>query len=155
MYQSFRFHEYVITPAIDLEAEEFSLSVSIGLWGGVFPVPAVTTFVTMLLVAFLRLSVPQKALAFTFNMLATPLQLLSMPSFIIMSNYIFRSATCEPIALLSRFNDPEVSLYTAVVNSSACLCAGAVVWALLGVPVVYLITVCMTFLIQRRQQKMS
>lgn len=148
----YRFQEYVIAPASELEANEVSLSVSIGLWGGVFPVPAVTTFVTMLLVALLRVSVTQKALAFTFNMLATPLQLLSMPSFILMGNYLFREATCDPMTLLSTFNDPKVSIFTALANSSACLCAGAVVWAILGVPVVYLLTLCLTYLIQRRQQ---
>ena len=150
-----RFQDYVITPAAELEAKEVSLSVTIGLWGGVFPVPAVTTFVTMLLVALLRVSAAQKALAFTFNMLATPLQLLSMPSFILMGNNLFHDATCDPMTLLSTFNDSEVSLFTALANSSACLCAGAVVWAILGVPVVILLTLCLTCLIQRRQQKIS
>ena len=143
----------MITPAASLSPEEISLSVSLGLWGGVFPVPAVTTFVTLTLTALLKVSATQKALAFTFNMLATPLQLLSMPSFILMRNYLFHEATCDPLTLLSTFNDPQVSIFTAFTNSAACLSAGAVVWAILGVPVVYLLTLCLTFLIQRRQHK--
>jgi hypothetical protein len=109
----------------------------------------------MLLVAMLRVSATQKALAFTFNMLATPLQLLTMPSFILMGNVLFQKATCDPLTLLSTFNDPEVSIFTALSTSSACLCAGAVVWAILGVPVVYLLTALVTYLIEKRQQKLS
>ena len=146
----------MITPASELEANEISLSVSIGLWGGVFPVPAVTTFATILLAAILRVSATQKALAFTFNMLATPLQLLSMPSFILMGNYFFQdSATCDPLTLLASFSDPKLSFFVAVGNSSACLCAGVAVWILLGIPVVYMVTKALTFLIIRRQQKLA
>jgi len=149
------FHQYVVTPAAELEAHEISLSVSIGLWGGVLPVPALTTVATILLAAILHVSSTQKALAFTFNMLATPLQLLTMPSFIIMGNYLFRDSTCDPLTLLATFSDPNVTFFTAIGNSSACLCAGAVVWAILGVPVVYLLTVSLAYLIRVRQEKLA
>lgn len=155
VYFLYRFHQYVVTPAAELEVHEISLSVSIGLWGGVLPVPALTTVATLLMAAILQVSSAQKALAFTFNMLATPLQILTMPSFILMGNYLFRDSTCDPLTLLATFRDPNTTFFTAIGNSSACLCAGVVVWAILGVPVVSLLTISLAYLIRTRQEKLA
>ena len=150
-----RFQEYVITPAKELSSEEISLSVSVGLWGGVFPVPAVTTFITLVLVGILQLSVTQKALALTFNMLATPLQILNMPTFILLGSSFFNMSNCEPLTLLSTFKDPNVGFFSTLMNSSACLSAGVVAWAVLGVPMVYLATTIVTYLLKQRSRKTS
>lgn len=63
-----------------MSVEQRTQSIVVGAIGGIFPIPAVTTIVTVLLCTGLRLSAAQTAVATAINLACTPLQLALLPS---------------------------------------------------------------------------
>lgn len=69
----------IVKPFAALSYQERLFCAFVGLLGGCFPVPALTTIVTAFLCRLLRLSAPQVAAAMVVNLLSTPLELLLIP----------------------------------------------------------------------------
>jgi hypothetical protein len=71
--------EKLLIPASNLTTEQLGLALGAGIWGGIFPVPGVTTAAVGLIIAGLRLvgcstPAPAVALAVAVNLALTPLQ---------------------------------------------------------------------------------
>lgn len=71
--------EKVTEPLRSLSLRELLIAIIIGLLGGIFPVPLITTAVTLLLGHYISCSFPQKVFGTTVNMFCTPLQLALLP----------------------------------------------------------------------------
>jgi hypothetical protein len=91
---------------------------------GIFPVPAVTTVVTLFLLWVLptNFSPAQKGLAIAFNLLVAPLQFLVMPFFVIVGGMLFNGLQCDPVSLMAKFQSPEVCIdvYRYMFNLNCC-----------------------------------
>lgn len=64
----------LITPLSQLTMVEALWMVSVGVLGGVFPVPALTTGATLVLCTLCRIPLAQTSLAGTINLILTPIQ---------------------------------------------------------------------------------
>lgn len=73
--------EKVVKPFTSLTVAECCLSAFVGLLGGCFPIPALTTIVTAFLCRLFDFSTAQVAAAMVVNMLSTPLELMLIPVF--------------------------------------------------------------------------
>lgn len=99
--------------------EGIALSLSCGVTGGMFPVPALTTLACIVLSYLLSLNFPAVQLT---NLLVTPLQLLTLIPFIRAGELIFGT---EPVALsLSQISeDPVQAVQTFWLSIVRGICA--------------------------------
>ena len=104
------FSESIVMPVYAMDAGELGKCTSVGIWGGIFPVPAVTTVVTLFLLWVLpaKFTPAQKALAIAFNLLVAPLQFLVMPVFVIVGGMLANGLSCDPVSLMAKFQDSKV-----------------------------------------------
>lgn len=107
-----------------MEADQLGRCTSVGVWGGIFPVPAVTTVVTLFLLWALptNFSPPEKGLAIAFNLLVAPLQFLVMPIFVIAGGALFSGLQCDPASLVAKFQSPEVCFWCGVLFCESIYC---------------------------------
>mmetsp|Transcript_24808 Transcript_24808/g.36589 ORF Transcript_24808/g.36589 Transcript_24808/m.36589 type:complete len:169 (+) Transcript_24808:34-540(+) len=132
------FQESILEPASHMEISDILQCVAIGLWGGVFPIPGITTFATIALLfcSPFRVNGTMKAFSLAVNMLATPIQFAMMPLFLQLGNMLMPNMLCEPSVLMSKFRDSESSLIVSLGESSTCLSAAIFAWAAFGLTAV-------------------
>jgi hypothetical protein len=85
-----------IVPASTLRPQEVGLSLAVGIWGGIFPIPALSTFATVFLcstVLFSMFNTAMTTIALSVNLAVTPLQLLFMPIFLSFVGFPISSAS--------------------------------------------------------------
>lgn len=74
-----------VVPARSLSHTQIGLSLAVGIWGGIFPIPACSTFATVFLSSMILASFFNAAMttiAFSVNIAATPAQFMLIPSFL-------------------------------------------------------------------------
>jgi hypothetical protein len=134
--------QHVLHPVTEMEAGQVGNCVSIGLWGGIFPIPGATTFAVLLMCWMLpvHFSAAMQTVAVASNVLITPVQWGVFPVFIMYGSYFLEDTACDPVTIIEQFADPKISFVASVRDSSACIAGGCLVWAALGVPVVIVLS---------------
>eukprot|EP00603_Paraphysomonas_imperforata_P009298 CAMPEP_0114435166 /NCGR_PEP_ID=MMETSP0103-20121206/12671_1 /TAXON_ID=37642 ORGANISM="Paraphysomonas imperforata, Strain PA2" /NCGR_SAMPLE_ID=MMETSP0103 /ASSEMBLY_ACC=CAM_ASM_000201 /LENGTH=127 /DNA_ID=CAMNT_0001605145 /DNA_START=103 /DNA_END=483 /DNA_ORIENTATION=- len=124
------FSKYIILPIQTLSPYDAGPSVAVGLYGGLFPVPGTTLFVTVILLYIVpkTFSTPMKGLVFAVNAMAFPLEIILLPYFIHAGSSFFDDLECDTESLIEKFYDENTQLISMIQESSACLGAGALVW---------------------------
>lgn len=95
--------EKLITPAKSLSGSEIGMATAIGFWGGVFPIPAMSTFATLGLCTTIFVSMFNPAMttiAVSINLAATPIQLMFMPIFMDLPSHFINVPSCSVSDLL-------------------------------------------------------
>lgn len=138
---------HILHPVTEMEAGQVGNCVSIGLWGGIFPIPGATTFAVLILCWILpvHFSAAMQTVAVAMNVLITPVQWAVFPLFIIYGSYFLEDATCDPVTIIAHFTNPKVSFLDTLRDSSACIAGGCLVWTALGVPVVIVLSTIISF----------
>lgn len=107
------------------------------------PAPGFTTIMTIFLMQVVvpwPFTAPMKALAIAVNMVISPIKYMALPLFIYAGTFVLGGIKCDPVTIFKKFKDPHMTFLGAVSDSSACLFGGILIWAILGVPVVYIMT---------------
>ncbi|KAI5685413.1 hypothetical_protein [Leishmania braziliensis MHOM/BR/75/M2904] len=73
--------ERLLMPLRQLTWAEVLVAVSVGVLGGTFPVPLVTSLVTLIIGYYVRCTTAELVLGSTANLFCTPLQFALLPSF--------------------------------------------------------------------------
>lgn len=71
----------VYHPLLQMSHSKRAAAASVGVVGGVFPIPALTTFATLFIVRLAALNAAQSAVAVAINIAASPLQIAFIPYF--------------------------------------------------------------------------
>jgi hypothetical protein len=71
----------VYHPLLEMNHSQRTAAAAVGVVGGIFPVPALTTFATLLVVRLADLHTAQSAVAVAINIAVAPLQIALIPSF--------------------------------------------------------------------------
>ncbi len=91
-------------PLLALPLLERIICVIIGILGGVYPVPAVTTACTGILIKIMNFNAAQSAIAIAVNLACTPLQFILLPYFADSSAYLlpasFFGAESKPSTII-------------------------------------------------------
>ncbi|GET89377.1 hypothetical protein, conserved [Leishmania tarentolae] len=90
-YMSHAFRERVVVPLSHLTWREVVVAVSVGILGGIFPVPFVTPFITLLVGYYIRCTTTEVVLASTINLFCTPLQLALLPSLARLAGFLLQA----------------------------------------------------------------
>ncbi len=149
-----RFKAWFITsllhPITEMEAGQVGNCVSVGLWGGIFPIPGATSFIVLVMCWILpvHFSAAMQTVAVATNVLITPVQWGVFPIFIIYGSYFLEDTTCDPVAIISHFTNPKISFVETIQTSSACIGGGCLVWSALGVPFIILISTIIKYIVQ-------
>ena len=120
------------------------------------PAPGFTTLMTLCLVQFVvpwQFTTAQKALAVAVNMLISPIKYMALPLFIYAGTFALGGIKCDPVTIFRKFHDPRMTFMTAIVESSSCIVGGILVWAVLAIPMVYIMNNVILFIATRRHPK--
>ena len=126
------FHEKVVRPLNDLSVAGKLVSVAFGTWFGIFPIPAVSTFLLLFTFNVLRLrkadfNKAQMTLATAVNLLMTPLMFLLLPIWLAIGSFFFRLEECSASDIIPAFSN---SVVHAVMQFTGCLTAAAASWVI-------------------------
>lgn len=78
-------NEKFVIPARSLSHSQIGLSLGVGLWGGIFPIPACSTFATVFLCSTVLVSLFNAAMTtitLSINFAVTPIQFMLIPVFL-------------------------------------------------------------------------
>ena len=90
--------EKLITPAKLLSSFQIGLAVAVGVWGGIFPIPAMSTFATLAFCTTIMRSMFTAAMttiSITINLIVTPIQLMAMPFFMNLPSKLTGASPCS------------------------------------------------------------
>ncbi|KAG5476322.1 hypothetical protein LSCM1_04024 [Leishmania martiniquensis] len=73
--------ERLLVPLSQLTGAELMVALSIGVLGGIFPIPLVTSLATLAIGCYAQCTTTQLVLGSTVNLFCTPVQFLLLPSF--------------------------------------------------------------------------
>lgn len=119
----------ITRPLAAMSAWDRATCLLVGVLGGLFPVPMVTTAVTVALCAMLGLSAVQSGVATAVNFALTPAQLFMIPVFANLCAVVLRQPadfTVETVK--SKLNEGFAAIVT---NAASMLVFASVTWALL------------------------
>ncbi len=74
-----------VVPARSLSHSQIGLALGVGLWGGIFPIPACSTFATVFLCSTILISMFNTAMttiSLSVNLAVTPVQFMLIPVFL-------------------------------------------------------------------------
>jgi hypothetical protein len=134
-------YETIVKPTSKMETSDIGKCLSLGIWGGMFPCPGVTTLVVILLVFVLpnKFTPAMKAIAVAMKFVVSPLHYLMIPIFMTAGGFVFPGLECDPMHIVSKFVTADESFVLAIQESAACLGAGVVIWTLATVPAMLLL----------------
>jgi hypothetical protein len=126
-------HKEIVTPARGLNGDQIALSVAVGIWGGVFPVPAMSTFATFGLTSFVFGALFNPAMitiAVSLNLAVTPVQVSLVPFFMGFRSFVGFNGTCNVSDLVESVK--TVPFLESIATFGTCLLWGVLFWALLA-----------------------
>ena len=126
-------NEKLVTPAKSLSGSQVGLAVGVGFWGGVFPIPACSTFATLALCSTILFSMFNPAMttiAISINLAVTPLQLVLMPVFMDMPSKFTSLPSCSVSDLIDSIKNQPLIHTTKTFG--ACMVWATVAWAVLA-----------------------
>ncbi|KPA86716.1 hypothetical protein ABB37_00805 [Leptomonas pyrrhocoris] len=127
--------ERLLIPLRQLTGIEIFVAVAIGVVGGLFPVPLLTSLVTLLAGWYVHCNAAQLVFGSTVNLFCTPLQLALLPSFARLMGAITQGETSTFTAYALK--EALAKGYASFLSSCGWMIAYAVVgWFLVFIPVV-------------------
>lgn len=161
-YERFRHWvvEAVVHPITEMEAGQVGNCVSVGLWGGIFPIPGATTLAVLVMCWILpvHFSTAMQSVAVAMNVLITPVQWGVFPVFVIYGSYFLEDTVCDPVSIIEHFANPKLSFIATLQSSSACIAGGCLVWTAIGVPFIILVSTVVTYsvrVVRAREMNMA
>ncbi len=107
------------------------MAIIVGLVGGLFPVPMVTSLVCAIVCLFLRLSAPQAAVATVMNLLLTPLQIILIPGFASLAAFV-TGADASDFTLTAIYHAKEGGLLAVLTSATSLLLHAVGSWLVLS-----------------------
>ncbi len=101
-------HSRLVEPLRTMSLRLQVLCVLVGVLGGLFPIPMLTTVVTAALASLVGLSAPALAVAASINLVMTPAELLLLPAFVTCGRLVVPSSlvgSADAEALLRRLTE--------------------------------------------------
>ncbi|KAG5501779.1 hypothetical protein JKF63_04048 [Porcisia hertigi] len=144
--------ERLLVPLRLLTLGEVLIAASIGLLGGVFPVPLVTAMVTLLVGFYIQCTSPQLILGSTTNFFCTPLQFALIPRFARLVGLFIETDVSDftGYALQRSLNDG----YTALVYSCGRMLLYATMgWFIVAVPATVVLNFAQKCVVHYNMQK--
>lgn len=141
--------EKLVTPAQALSPVQIGLAVAIGLWGGIFPIPGLSTFATLAFCTIILRGMfngAMTSLAVGVNVIVTPFQVALLPVFLQLPSQIYASASCSVTDLLESIHTNPI-LETCS-TFGVCLLKGVIAWLILAAPAVLVVRVCVASLVR-------
>lgn len=132
--------EKLIVPASTLNGYSIGWSVSVGFWGGIFPIPSMSTFATLALTSIIFGSIFTPAMttiAVSINVAATPVQFFLLPFFMGLKSYIGYEDACSVSDLFESIRTK--SIFETGAKFGVCMLCAVFFWALLA-PFAILVT---------------
>jgi hypothetical protein len=119
------FSKYIIHPIQTLSPHDAGPSIAVGLYGGLFPVPGTTIFVTIVLIYIMpkKFNTAMKGLVFAVNTVSFPLELILLPYFIQIGSLFFDDLDCDPEQLILRFYDKNTYLISMIQGEMTNFCS--------------------------------
>ena len=127
------FETKLMTPARSLSGAQVGLSIGVGFWGGVFPIPAMSTFATLFLCSVILASAFNPAMstiAIAINLIVTPLQIALMPVFMDLPSWVTPLPSCSVSDLLHSIRNEPILNTTKTFGS--CMVWAVVAWVILA-----------------------
>ena len=121
-------NEKLISPARSLAPRQVGLAVAVGFYGGIFPIPACSTFATLALCSAILKSSFNPAMttiAISINLAATPVQLMFMPVFLDLPSRFAGLPSCN-------VSDLVTSMKTKPVLETVSSFGSGMIWATLA-----------------------
>ena len=146
--------EKLIVPAKSLNGAQLGLAAGVGFWGGIFPIPALSTFATIGLCSMILSSMFNPAMttiAISLNLAVTPLQLMFMPVFLDLPSRIAGLPTCSVSDLVHSIkNNP---LLETCGTFGLCMIWATIAWALLAPLTIYWIRFLVSQILGRKSSR--
>lgn len=132
------FQTKLVSPAKSLTGSQIGLASGVGFWGGVFPIPALSTFATVFLSSVLMASAFNPAMitiAIAINVIVTPVQLGLMPVFMDLASMVTNLPGCSVSDLLFSIRNEPIS--NTIKTFGSCMFWAVVAWAVLAPVVIF------------------
>lgn len=133
------FNDKLVTPAKSLSGSQIGLAFGSGFWGGVFPIPAMSTFATLFICSVAMSSSFNPAMttiAIAINLAVTPVQIALMPVFMDLPSWFTPLPSCSVSDLLYSIKNEPIMNTTKTFG--ACMFWAVVAWLLLAPFAVFL-----------------
>jgi hypothetical protein len=144
------FMERIVKPSIAASAHQIGLSVAVGIWGGIFPVPAMATAVTVFLctiVLFKFFNSGMTTIAVALNVLLTPIQLVCMPLFMDLPHRILGFPACSVESFMYHMNNRP--FMETIRTFGSCMIWAVVTWSVLALPLIFIVAVTVGRVVQK------
>jgi hypothetical protein len=131
-------NEKLITPAKSLSGSQIGLAIGAGFWGGIFPIPALSTFATLGLTSVILYSMFNPAMttiAISINLAVTPIQIALMPFFMDLPSKYTSLPSCSVSELIDSIKTKPL-LHTTK-TFGACMFWAVVAWAVIAPFVIF------------------
>ncbi|KPI85891.1 hypothetical protein ABL78_5023 [Leptomonas seymouri] len=146
--------ERLLNPLRQLTGIEIFVAVAVGVVGGVFPVPLITSLVTLISGWYIHCSAAELVVGSTVNLLCTPLQFAFLPSFARLSGTISQADTSAFTA--TALMEALTKGYAVLIASCARMIAYAVFgWLLVCIPVIFVLRALQRCAVRRELQRQS
>ncbi|KAG5476593.1 hypothetical protein CUR178_03764 [Leishmania enriettii] len=144
--------EVLLEPLSQLTGAELLVALSIGVLGGVFPLPLVTSLVTLAIGWYVRCTTTQYVLCSTANLFCTPLQFALLPSF---ARLIGSAAQVDVTAFTVRAlrESLKVSYTTFLSSCSRMLLYATMGWFLVVIPIILVLRAVQQCIQHRQVEK--
>jgi hypothetical protein len=132
-------NEKFVTPGKLLSPVQIGLAVAVGVWGGIFPIPTLSTFATLAFVSVLgkRFNTAMSSIAIAVNLLVTPLQFMGMPFFLSLPAKFSSLAPCSVGDLMTSIK--EKPLLETCTTFGTCMFWAVVGWGTLSAPAIFML----------------
>ncbi|EAN96566.1 hypothetical protein, conserved [Trypanosoma cruzi] len=131
------FHRLVV-PCRDLNFSCLMVALSAGIIGGVFPVPLLTSIVTLIICRVLRCRALEATLATTVNLLLAPLELFLVVPFACMAAFVLGGDTSQ-FTTAAIYHSAKLGFFDFLQTSFSLLMYSCLCWMALAVPLLYFI----------------
>ena len=129
----------LVFPAKSLTGSQIGLASGVGFWGGVFPIPALSTFATLFLSSVLMASAFNPAMttiAIAINLVVTPIQIGLMPVFMDLPSMVAPLPSCSVSDLLYSIRNEPIS--NTIKTFGSCMFWAVVSWIVLAPLVIFM-----------------
>ena len=147
-------HAKLILPAQSLTPSQVGLTTAVGVYGGIFPIPACSTFAALALCSVIfrsSFNPTMTTLALSLNLAATPFQLMMMPVFMDMPSRLWSGPKCDVSGLLTSVRENPIS--ETVSTFGSCLVWATLVWLLFAPIFILVVRHLIAFVIGIRKVK--
>lgn len=147
-------NERLVLPLRQLSGLEVSVAVAIGVIGGVFPVPLVTSIVTLAVGWYVQCNAAEFVVGSTVNFFCTPIQLALLPSFARLMGAILQKETSTFTAYALK--EAIAKGYASFLSSCIRMVAYATIaWFLVCIPVIIVLRSVQKCAVYRQLRKES